>query len=74
MEMNNAVCTATGVGHQGPDLVVHCFLGKRKGFELENPRQIPAYRWALPPSEQKVVSERVLRRAGMRATRATLRR
>lgn len=40
------VPTATGVGHMAPALVVHCLTSARPGVHLENPRQIPAYRYS----------------------------
>lgn len=52
-EMEN-VATASGVGHFGDDFVVHCLIGHESGRAVENPRQIPAYRYSqrygpLPP-------------------------
>ncbi|MFN0132589.1 MAG: hypothetical protein ACKVW3_08690 [Phycisphaerales bacterium] len=46
--------TASGVGHDGADLVVHCLAGATPGTPVENPRQVPAYRYSkrlgpLPP-------------------------
>ena len=41
-----ALPTATGTGHFGPDLHVHCLSGERTGVAVENPRQIPAYRYS----------------------------
>lgn len=46
--------TASGVGHEGTALVVHCLAGPTPGTPVENPRQIPAYRYSkrlgpLPP-------------------------
>lgn len=40
--------TATGVGNDvsGADLVVHCLSSDRSGRPLENPRQVPAYRYS----------------------------
>jgi enamine deaminase RidA (YjgF/YER057c/UK114 family) len=48
------VATASGVGHRGRDLVVHCLAGAERGVAVENPRQIPAFRYSkrygpLPP-------------------------
>lgn len=37
---------ATGVGHEGDDLVVHCLACAAEGEPLENPRQRPAYRYS----------------------------
>jgi chorismate lyase / 3-hydroxybenzoate synthase len=46
--------TASGVGCAGTDLVVHCLAGAAPGKAMENPRQIPSYRYSsrfgpLPP-------------------------
>lgn len=46
--------TATGIGHSGDDLVVHCLAAGAPGVAVENPRQVPAYRYStkrgpLPP-------------------------
>jgi hypothetical protein len=48
------VPTASGVGHTGDDLWVHALAGAVPGQPVENPRQIPAYRYSathgpLPP-------------------------
>ncbi len=48
------VATASGVGHFGRDLVIHCLAADRAGIAVENPRQIPSYRYSerfgpLPP-------------------------
>ncbi len=48
------VATASGVGHSGTDLVVHCLATQEPGEAVENPRQIAAYRYSrrygpLPP-------------------------
>lgn len=45
---------ASGVGHRGDDLVVHCLACAQSGQAVENPRQIPAFRYSkrygpLPP-------------------------
>ncbi len=47
--------TASAVGHTGRDLVVHLLAGDRPGTPVENPRQVPAYRYSArygptPPS------------------------
>lgn len=34
--------TASGVGHRGMDMVVHCLAMNREGIAIENPRQVPA--------------------------------
>jgi chorismate lyase/3-hydroxybenzoate synthase len=46
--------TASGVGHAGRDLVIHCLALARPGESVENPRQISAWDYskrygALPP-------------------------
>jgi hypothetical protein len=48
------VATASGVGHRGDDLVVHCLSARQAGTAVENPRQIPPHRYSekygpLPP-------------------------
>lgn len=48
------VPTASGVGHDGADLLVHCLASATPGLPVENPRQIPSYRYSavygpLPP-------------------------
>ena len=48
------IATATGVGHMGSDLVVHCLADRLPGRPIENPRQRAAYRYSetygpLPP-------------------------
>lgn len=46
--------TASGVGHSGNDLIIHCLAAARPGRPLENPRQVPAYMYSrrfgpIPP-------------------------
>ena len=36
--------TASAVGHDGADLVVHALAGNDAGVAVENPRQVPSYR------------------------------
>jgi chorismate lyase/3-hydroxybenzoate synthase len=48
------IATASGVGHRGADLVIHCLAARERGKPVENPRQIPAFRYSkkygpLPP-------------------------
>jgi chorismate lyase/3-hydroxybenzoate synthase len=48
------VPTASGVGHRGGDLQVHCLAQAEPGVAIENPRQIPAIGYSsrygpLPP-------------------------
>ncbi|MCH9646769.1 MAG: hypothetical protein K0U98_00945 [Deltaproteobacteria bacterium] len=48
------VPTATGVGHPGEDLVIHCLSAQQPGTAVENPRQVSSYRYSerygrLPP-------------------------
>jgi chorismate lyase / 3-hydroxybenzoate synthase len=48
------VATASGVGHTGADLVIHCLATKAPGIAIENPRQISSYRYSrrygpIPP-------------------------
>jgi chorismate lyase/3-hydroxybenzoate synthase len=37
---------ASGVGHRGQDLVVHVLAGRTPATPIENPRQVPAYRYS----------------------------
>jgi chorismate lyase/3-hydroxybenzoate synthase len=41
-----ALATASGVGHDGADLVVHALAANHPGVAVENPRQVPAYRYS----------------------------
>jgi chorismate lyase / 3-hydroxybenzoate synthase len=48
------VATASGVGHEGQDLVIHCLATNRPGQAVDNPRQTKPYRYSrkygpLPP-------------------------
>ncbi|MEO1083189.1 MAG: hypothetical protein AAFY88_03000, partial [Acidobacteriota bacterium] len=48
------VATASGVGHRGRHLDIHCLASVQSGRAVENPRQRPAYRYSekygqLPP-------------------------
>ncbi|MES1240407.1 MAG: pteridine-dependent deoxygenase like protein [Acidobacteriota bacterium] len=48
------VASASGVGHQGRDLVIHCLASERPGRAVDNPRQTAPYRYSrkygpLPP-------------------------
>jgi len=38
--------TASGVGHAGDDLLVHCLAGRHPARAIENPRQVSAYRYS----------------------------
>jgi len=54
-DMMSLVCTATGIGHTGPDFTVHAFIGRQEAIAVENPRQVPAYKYSRrwgpkPPS------------------------
>jgi len=40
------LATASGVGHDGDDLVIHGLSASRPGVAVENPRQVPAYRYS----------------------------
>jgi chorismatase FkbO-like protein len=49
-----ALATASAVGTSGADLVLHCLAADTPGQPVENPRQVPAYRYSrrfgpLPP-------------------------
>lgn len=41
------LATASGVGHDGPDFVLHCLSARTAGRQIENPRQVPAWRYSL---------------------------
>lgn len=48
------VATASGVGHNGQDLIIHCLAADRPGRAVDNPRQIKPYQYStkygpLPP-------------------------
>src|SRR5215218_7599903 len=48
------VASASGVGHRGRNLVIHCLASDRPGRAVDNPRQIAPYRYSrkygpLPP-------------------------
>jgi chorismate lyase/3-hydroxybenzoate synthase len=50
----SALATASAVGTSGADLVLHCLANDSPGQPVENPRQVPAYRYSrrfgpLPP-------------------------
>jgi enamine deaminase RidA (YjgF/YER057c/UK114 family) len=40
------LATGSGVGHDGSDLVIHALAASVPGTAVENPRQIPAYRYS----------------------------
>lgn len=40
------VATASGVGHHGPDLVVHVLAARKPGQHVENPRQVPSFEYS----------------------------
>jgi chorismate lyase/3-hydroxybenzoate synthase len=49
-----ALATASAVGTSGSDLVLHCLAADSAGHPVENPRQVPAYRYSrrfgpMPP-------------------------
>ena len=49
------VATASGVGHFGRHLSIHCLAAATHGIAVENPRQVPAYEYSprygpMPPS------------------------
>lgn len=51
---DHRVATATGVGHVGDDLVIHCLSSRLPGIAITNPRQTPPHRYSrrygpLPP-------------------------
>jgi enamine deaminase RidA (YjgF/YER057c/UK114 family) len=40
------LATGSGVGHEGSDLVIHALAALMPGTAVENPRQVPAYRYS----------------------------
>ena len=40
------LATASGVGHRGDDLLIHCLAAQHPGLTVENPRQVAAYRYS----------------------------
>jgi chorismate lyase/3-hydroxybenzoate synthase len=53
-QFSKNIPTASGVGHRGADLVIHCLGAAQPGIAVENPRQVPPYRYSkrfgpLPP-------------------------
>ena len=40
------LATGSGVGHAGTDLVIHALASTTPGVAVENPRQIPAYKYS----------------------------
>jgi hypothetical protein len=54
-EFDRQVATASGVGHRGRDLFVHCLAMEQPGLAVENPRQVAPYHYSkrfgpLPPA------------------------
>lgn len=54
-EFDRQVSTASGVGHRGRDLFIHCLAMKHPGIAVENPRQVAPYHYSkrfgpLPPA------------------------
>jgi len=48
------VPTASGVGHEGHDLFIHALAARQAGEAVDNPRQVPPYRYSarygrIPP-------------------------
>ena len=41
------LATASGVGHGGDEFVLHCLAARVAGRQIENPRQVPAWRYSL---------------------------
>ncbi|QOV91809.1 chorismate transformation enzyme, FkbO/Hyg5 family [Humisphaera borealis] len=40
------LATASGVGHDGRDLIIHALAAAEPGNAVENPRQVPAYKYS----------------------------
>jgi len=45
-QIEHRVATATGVGHDGHDLSIFCLAARGGGRPIENPRQVPSYRYS----------------------------
>lgn len=45
-DFDHTLAAASGVGVAGPDLAIHCLAADVAGEPVENPRQIPAYRYS----------------------------
>ncbi len=45
-DFKSRVATASGVGHDGCDLVIHALAARHRGEPVENPRQVPSYRYS----------------------------
>lgn len=45
-DFDHALAAASGVGIVGPDLAVHCLAADSPGRPVENPRQVPAYKYS----------------------------
>lgn len=43
---SQSLATASCIGTLGPDLVIHCLAADRPGTSIENPRQVPAWRYS----------------------------
>lgn len=44
--LDRSVATASGVGHPGSDLQIHCLASEVAGEPVENPRQVSSYRYS----------------------------
>lgn len=42
-QVRRCVACASGIGHTGRDLFIHCLAAEKPGVPVENPRQVPAY-------------------------------
>jgi chorismate lyase/3-hydroxybenzoate synthase len=54
-EFERQVSTASGIGHRGRELFVHCLAMRQPGVGVENPRQVAPYHYSkrfgpLPPA------------------------
>lgn len=45
-DFDHTLAAASGVGIVGPDLAIHCLAADSPGVPVENPRQVPAYRYS----------------------------
>lgn len=68
------VATASGVGHPGTDLWIHCLADRVAGEPVENPRQVAAYRYSERYGPRPPCFARATRVGPMRAAEGEDRR
>lgn len=45
-DFDHTLASASGVGVLGTDMAIHCLAADRAGMPVENPRQVPAYKYS----------------------------